>query len=279
MATPNYEQIQSFGNVTEQLKQAAIDEFMEYVYEGMTIDELIDAATAVAAKFNYLGYELGAQWYDLCSELAGIDAEPAELPELDTDAIAGRARSAVDNATEGATTGQVFNYFLQNEIQKSIRMTGDANLWRDYERGLAGGRWARVPVGDTCAWCLMLASNGAWYLTEKSALGADGGHYHDGCNCIAVYHADADSIQGYEALSKYKSMYYEADNIRRANNKGKEPYSEELQERVAKAKARHAALEEQKELDAIERGEEYTKIPWTVYNEDLIVMRYKYGLK
>ena len=100
MATPNYEQIQSFGNVTEQLKQAAIDEFMEYVYDGMTIDELIDAATAVAAKFNYIGYELGAQWYDLCSELAGIDAEPAELPEMDVEAIAGRARSAIDNATD-----------------------------------------------------------------------------------------------------------------------------------------------------------------------------------
>lgn len=279
MATPNYEQIQSFGNVTEQLKEAAIDEFMEYVYEGMTIDELIDAATAVAAKFNYLGYELGAQWYDLCSELAGIDAEPAELPEMDVEAIKGRANAAVSNAPDSSTVGQVFNYFLQNEIQKSIRMTGDANLWRDYERGLAGGRWARVPVGDTCAWCLMLASNGAWYLSEETAIGANPGHYHDGCNCIAVYHADADSIQGYKALEQYKSMYYEADNIRRANNNNREPYPEELQDRVTRAKDRHAKLEEQKELDALERGEEYAKVPWTVYNEDLIVMRYKYGLK
>ena len=38
MTAPNYEQIQSFGHVTEQLKQAAIDEFMEYVHEGMTIE-------------------------------------------------------------------------------------------------------------------------------------------------------------------------------------------------------------------------------------------------
>lgn len=279
MAAPNYEQIQSFGNVTAQLKQAAIDEFMEYVYEGMTIDELIDAATTVAAKFDYLGCELGAQWYDLCSELAGLDVESAYLPEVDAEAIAGRARAFVDAAPEGSFIGEAFNYFLQNEIQKSIRITGDANLWRDYERGTAGGRWARVPVGDTCAWCLMLASQGAWYLSEKTALGANGGHYHDGCNCIAVYHADANSIQGYEALARYKEMYYEADNVRRANDKGKTPYPEELQNRITAAKDRHSKLEEEKELAAIERGEEYKKIPWTVYNEDLIVMRYKYGLK
>lgn len=279
MATPNYEQIQSFGNVTAQLKQAAIDEFMEYVYEGMSIDELIDAATNVAMKFNYLGCELGAQWYDLCSELAGLDVEAAYLPEVDAQAVAGRAKAAIDTAPESSFAGEVFNYFLQNEIQKSIRMTGDANLWRDYERGMAGGKWARVPVGDTCAWCLMLASQGAWYLSKESALGQNGGHYHDDCNCIAVYHADAESIKGYEALSRYKSMYYEADNIRRANSNKREFYSEELQDRVTKAKDRHNKLEEQKELAALERGEEYKKKPWTVYNEDLVVMRYKYGLK
>lgn len=279
MATPNYEQIQSFGNVTSQLKQAAVDEFLEYVYEGMSVDELTEAATAVAEKYGMLGYELGAQWYDLCTELSGIDADPAELPEMDADAVAGRAKSAIANAPEGSSAGDVFKYFLQNEVQNSIRVTGSANLWRDYERGLAGGRWARVPVGETCAWCLMLASQGAWYVSEQSALGAEAGHYHDGCDCIAVYHADPDSISGYRSLRRYKSMYYEADNLRRANSSNREPYPEELQERVTRAKDRHAKLEEQKYQAALERGEDYKKAPWTVYNEDLIVMRYKYGLK
>lgn len=269
MATPNYEQIQSFGNVTEQLKQAAIDEFMEYVYDGMTIDELVDAATNVAMKFNNLGCELGAQWYDLCSELAGLDVEAAYLPEVDETAIAERAKSFADRVPPDSFISDAFNYFLQNEIEKSIRITGDANLWRDYERGMAGGKWARVPVGDTCAWCLMLASQGAWYLSEKSALRGHAGKYHDGCNCIAVYHADAESIQGYEALAKYKSMYYEAENTRIANETGRVFYDDELKDRIVKARAVHDAKFEAGETD--ER--------WTEYNETMIVMRYKYGLK
>lgn len=270
MAAPNYEQIQSFGHVADQLKQAAIEEFMEYVYEGMTVDELVDAATTVAMKYHYLGCELGAQWYDLCSELAGLDVEPAYIPETDTEQISGRVKATVESSPDSSTIGEIFNSWLSNEIENSIRMTGSANLWRDYERGKAPGKWSRVPVGETCAWCLMLASQGAWYVSEKTALGADPGHYHNDCDCKAVYHADAESIKGYTELDTYKSMYYAAENARSANASGKHKYDKELAARVAKAKAEHDAK--------YEAG--LTDKKWTKYNETLIVMRYQNeGLK
>ena len=271
MAAPNFEQIQSFGNVRSQLTEAAVDELLGELYDGITVDEIIAEATRIAEKYAYLGAELGAQWYELCSELAGIDIEPAMVGEVDVDALESKAHAALEGSdVSGSTTAkQVFNSYLQNVINDSIRTTGDANLWRDYERGLAGGRWCRVPVGDTCAWCLMLASQGAWYLSEKSALGETAGHYHDGCNCTAVYHADADSIGGYENLGRYKEMYYDADNMRMANASGRESYPEELQSRIARAKAEHQAKYDAGETDK----------KWTVYNEDMIVMRYKYGLK
>ena len=275
MATPNYEQIQSFSNVKSQLIQAAFDEFMEYVYEGMTTDEVIDAATNVAMKFSNLGCELGAQWYDLCSELAGLDVEPAYLPEVNAADIHAHARAVVGKAPEGSPVEAVMNNFLQNIIQNSVRDTGDANLWRDYERGMAGGRWARVPVGDTCAWCLMLASQGAWYLSEESALGKEAGHYHSDCNCTAVYHADPDSIAGYSALKKYKGMYYDAENARSANASKRTPYPDELKYRVDHAKELHEK-KYQEYLEALERGENPKEVkPWTKYNETLIVMRYQ----
>lgn len=273
MAAPNYEQIQSFGAVSEQLRAAALDEFAEYLYEGITQAEVIDVAVSIAQKYSMLGSELGAQWYDLCSQLAGLDVEPAELSTSTIDTLDTRA-GAFAEAVDAAATESLqaaFNGWLQNEINNSIRLTGSANLWRDYERGKAPGKWARVPVGDTCAWCLMLASQGAWYLSEESALGKESGHYHDACNCIAVYHADAESISGYSKLDEYKSMYYDAENLRMAN---RDPYNdyeypEELQDRITRAKAAHIANYEAEETDK----------KWTVYNEDLIIMRYKYGLK
>lgn len=279
MATPNFEQIQSFNRVTNKLIQSATDDFMSLYKPGMSIDEVIEIAAQVATRYEELASELGAQWYDLCTKLANIEAEAAELRETDTESIRQRARAAVETAPTNKTVDAVFNYFLHNEIQNSIRATGSANLWRDYERGLVSGKWARVPVGDTCAWCLMLASQGAWYLTKESAVGNNGGHYHDGCDCVAVYHADADNIPNYNNLVRYKRMYYDAENARIANKDGKQKYDEELQERVDRAKAQHAEREAAKKQRAIERGEEYTENPWTRYNETLIVMRYQNGLK
>ena len=267
MAAPNYEQIQSFGNVNRQLVEAAISKFQEYLYDGITREEVIDIAVGISTKYSMLGSELGAQWYDLCTELAGIDADPAMLSSSNIDSLESRANSYADKFASDeskAVLSEAFNTFLQNEINNSIRTTGNANLWRDYERGLTPGKWARVPVGDTCAWCLMLASQGAWYLTEKSALGESAGHYHDDCNCVAVYHATPESIAGYTKLGDYKSTYYEAENMRIANASGKQPYNEELQARIDAAKAEH-----QKRFD---NGD--TDKPWTRYNETLIVMRY-----
>lgn len=265
MNAPNYEQIQSFGHVTSQLKQAAIDEFAEYVHDAMTVDEVVDIATQVAYKYSMLGEELGAQWYDLCAQLAGVDADDAYLPEVDERGIAERASKA---AKPGADVRSVFNEFLSNQIQESIRRTGTANLWRDYERGLTPGKWARVPVGETCAWCMTLASQGAWYLTEKSALTSKhGGNYHSHCNCVAVYFADPEAIGGYsKKLSEYKQMYYDADNVRIANARGVEKYPEELAERVRRAKMAH-----REKYDA-----GLTDVPWQAANETAIVMRYQH---
>lgn len=51
-----------------------------------------------------------------------------------------------------------------------------------------GASWARVPTGSkTCAWCLILASRDAVYLSEQTALTrADGDRYHGFCDCEAV---------------------------------------------------------------------------------------------
>jgi hypothetical protein len=269
MAAPSFEQIQSFGKTTQQLIQSATDQFMLNYSANMTIDEVVNLAAVIAENYDFLGNELGAQWYDLCTRLANIEAELAELPKLEPELIRQRANDVTNRVNAGVGIEKAFRDFIETEIQNSIRQTGYDNLWRDYRRGICKGKWARVPVGDTCAWCLMLASQGAWYLSKQSALGSNGGHYHDNCNCIAVYHSDAENIPNYENLLEYKRMYYDAENMRVANKRGIEPYPEDLQQRIDAAREAHYAKQDAGETDK----------EWTVYNEDLIVMRYKYGLK
>lgn len=268
MATPNYEQVRSFGFVASQLRQAAVEEFASRIHDGMSVEDVTQTAVAIAEKYGMLGCELGAQWYDLCSELAGLDVDPAYLPDPDVETIERAANAAAGKSRKGDYGA--FNNFLNNMVMTSIRETGQANLWRDYDRGRAPGRWARVPIGETCAWCLMLASQGAWYVSEQSALGKEAGHYHSDCDCVAVYHAEPDGIAGYgRDLDYYKKLYYDADNARIANRNGTNPYPDELKARIARAKEEHMAR----------YGAEETDVKWAQVNEIAIVMRYQNGLK
>ena len=280
MATPTYSQIKAFSRTAKQLEQAAIDEFMGELTPDMTPEEIAELAAQIAAKFRMYGSELGAQWYDLCAELAGVDTQPADIQPIDVEQTARRARNALQSIPQGESVAQFFASFIEYQTALAITETGNENLWRDYERGIKGGRWARVPIGETCAWCYMLASNGAWYLTEQSALREEAGRFHRHCDCIAVYYANAENIRGYGAdLAKYKDMYYQADNRRIANDNGTNPYPEELQKRVDHAKAEHARREAEKVEAAKERGEEYKPKRWTNENENALLMRDMFDLK
>lgn len=59
-----------------------------------------------------------------------------------------------------------------------------------------GVRYARVPFGNSCAFCLMLASRGFVYHSTTSA-GEDKGHYHSNCHCKIVAGKEGTEIEGY----------------------------------------------------------------------------------
>ena len=71
-----------------------------------------------------------------------------------------------------------------------------------YKKPNTGVRFARVPSGgETCPFCIMLASRGAVYYSEQSA-GADG-HYHANCRCRIVPSWNGAAIEGYDPALYY----------------------------------------------------------------------------
>lgn len=93
------------------------------------------------------------------------------LGELDAYRLAGSeidaesAFSSLRNATDRAILGQG-------------RRTIALNVGKDPARP----RWAKVPAGKTCAWCLMIASRGPVFVSQASASKSFHGH----CDCSAV---------------------------------------------------------------------------------------------
>lgn len=141
---------------------------------------------------------------------------------------------------------------LGDRLSYEINRAAKVGVWRNGQRDDRDVRYARVPTGaETCAWCLMTAGLGFWFMSEEAA-----SHTHRGCDCQIVpsIGIHAVRIDGYDS-TVYRDMWREANRML-AN--GDVP--DELAERVG----RLAATTPGYRVDT---------------NGALAVMRWKYGLK
>ncbi|GEM_PF-5371313 len=64
-----------------------------------------------------------------------------------------------------------------------------------------GIRYARVPQGPTCAFCILLASRGFVYASRESA--GEFNKFHDDCNCRIVAGMPGTEVEGYDPDGMY----------------------------------------------------------------------------
>lgn len=90
-------------------------------------------------------------------------------------------------------------------VRNTARLTVEHSALADPTRP----RYARVPSGSkTCAFCVMLASRGFAYSSEKTA-GGEEEKYHDDCDCMIIPSWGRTSIKGYDP-DRYMEMYRNA---------------------------------------------------------------------
>ena len=92
------------------------------------------------------------------------------------------------------STGNIDDYL--DYISKWIQSAGRMHVQNNIRMDPTQPRWARIPKGETCEFCLMLASRGFDYLTEETA--SLGGSFHNGaCDCAVVPSWIESKISGY----------------------------------------------------------------------------------
>ena len=98
--------------------------------------------------------------------------------------------------------------YLQHVVSTSSRIGMLDQIGSDPSKP----RWARVPVGETCEFCVMLASRGFVYLTRETA--SLGGGFHNGrCDCNVVPSWGERHIAGYDPDALYRQYKSCADTI------------------------------------------------------------------
>ena len=139
-------------------------------------------APILAGVYGEVSATVAADYYDLARELAP-KARGRFVASLAPSEAAARTSRQVGWATaplfEGDSLGALDR--LSGVVDAASLQDGRNTLMRNSGMDPAKPRYARIPVGKTCAWCLMLASRGAVYRSAATAGAAQ--EYHKRCDC------------------------------------------------------------------------------------------------
>lgn len=165
------------------------------------IDAVKRYAYALATKYGEASAALAAEMYDLIAELSGT-AVPAAIP-------AATATYAETSAAISKVIDTQNPKLIAQETGKLVKTAGIDTTMQNAIRDDA--EWAWVPVGDTCAFCITLASRG-WQPASKKALkGKHATHIHANCDCTyAIKFNESDGVAGYDP-DKYEKIYQSAE--------------------------------------------------------------------
>lgn len=216
------------------------------------VEDLVMGACRVASQ---AGSDYATQFYRGLSILqTGEDVDFAAMSPFDRRAtliaIRGIYRQATDE--DGELDEGLLARELTSRVQFEANRASKVGVWRRGQQDGRDVRYARVPAGpETCAWCLMTAGLGYWYMTEEAA-----SHTHRACDCVIVPSIGRGDVEidGYDS-TVYRDMWREANEALRYGD-----VPSELSRRVDL-------------LSATRPGYRADT------NGALAVMRWKYGLK
>lgn len=163
------------------------------------MNAFIDYCYAISSTYGEGAAALACEMYDAVA-IASKAGVPAAIP--------------AEVATYGDVAKSVYGTMAQssnanligNAIGRLVKRTGVDTTMNNAIRD--GAEWAWIPKGDTCPFCIMLASQG-WQKASKNAMkGGHAEHIHANCDCTyAIRFNNKTNVAGYTPdayLEEYK---------------------------------------------------------------------------
>lgn len=209
---------------------------------------LIEYCYGLATKYGEAAAELACEMYDALAAVTGAIVDPA-IPAA-TATMQETAKAVVGTLKTGN------NEIVSSAVGRIVKMAGVDTTMQNALRD--GAEWAWIPVGDTCAFCITLASRG-WQRASKKALkGGHAEHIHANCDCTYAIRFDNSEVEGYDPR-EYEDLYYGADgskpqdrinSMRRAfYARNKEVINEQKRDAYAKRQERNSSAAEEMNVD------------------------------
>ena len=172
-------------------------------------EALIDYAYALVTKYGEGSAALAAQMYDELAALQNVRVPPAEpAPTAQYGEVAKMVQATRESPPQ-----------MQRGVSRLVKRAGADTTLKNAQRD--GAEFAWVPHGDSCAFCLTLASRG-WQRASQAAIkGGHAEHIHANCDCeYAVRFDGRTSVAGYDPdayLAQYNAAGGDINRMRRVN--------------------------------------------------------------
>ena len=164
-------------------------------------DAAIEYAYALATRYGEAAGTAACEMYDAIAKLQGANVPPA-VPAA-TATMDETAKAVVGTMKTGNVN------IVADATGRLVKLAGVDTMQQNALRD--GAEWAWIPQGDTCAFCLTLASRGWQKASKKAIKNGHAEHVHANCDCTyAVRFDDGLNVQGYNP-QKYLDMYENAD--------------------------------------------------------------------
>ena len=161
--------------------------------EGMS--DLLDYSYAVATYYGEGATELACQMYDAVAAASRASVPAAEPAPTATygevaKAVRGKMFDTKDPSAVGAAVGRL------------VKMAGVDTTMQNALRD--GAEWAWIPSGDTCVFCLTLASRGWQTASKKAIRNGHAEHIHNNCDCTYQIRFNENmQVEGYDPDALY----------------------------------------------------------------------------
>ncbi len=183
------------------LNQKAGQLMREYIdaHGTANTDDLVAYAYGLVTKYGEGSAELACQMYEALAEAQGVYVPAAEPAETASYSEVARMVSATKDQNPAN---------LPNGVSRLVKRAGADTTLKNAVRD--GAEWAWIPHGDTCPFCITLASNGWQKASDKVLKGGHAQHIHAHCDCeFAVRFRSDTTVAGYDP-DKYYRQYREA---------------------------------------------------------------------
>lgn len=163
-------------------------------------DEVSDIMAEVSSAYGGATRSMASSLMEGVLSEQGVDMEvPVGETKADRHAANQSARYWASNLFGGKRDTKAFVDGCSAYVnRKVIHSRDDCIIETVLHRRRKGPkmRYARVPMGPTCGFCLMLASRGFVYLTKESA--GEFSKFHDHCNCMVLAGVEGLQVEGYD---------------------------------------------------------------------------------